>query len=166
MWRTVCSAVATCRCTGMKCRVIRRRYLGTGDGCVSFHSWQQTQGRWVRSQIFGVEVISSSCHSSVSNVKHLPDTCVLLHRWRQVKIDKYQLVHVPLVCSASVPVLLLWLWDLELGTKQCKGALSAVPAGTETTSLFYCKETGAIYSKLSAEWYSHFLTIPMKDVWF
>lgn len=32
----VCSAVAMCRCTGMRCKGIRKRYLGSGDG--------QTQG--------------------------------------------------------------------------------------------------------------------------
>lgn len=103
MWKTVLQLP----CVGVLAWSAKWSERGSGDGHIFFHSWQQTQGWRVRSQVFGVEVTSSSCHSSVSNLKHLPDTCALLHRWSQVKIDKHQLVHVPLVCSASVPVLLL-----------------------------------------------------------
>lgn len=139
------------------------------DGHVSFHSWQQTQGWWVRSQIFGVEGISSSCHSSVSNLKHLPETCALLliHRWRQVKVDKHQLGHFPLVCSVLVTVLLLVAvrYVIRNQTVQCSPGCS-VNRSKKTISLFYCKETRPIRSKLSVEWYSHLLTISIKDVCF
>lgn len=109
------------------------------DGHVSFHSWQQTQGWWVRSQIFGVEGISSSCHSSVSNLKHLPETCALLliHRWRQVKVDKHQLGHFPLVCSVLVTMLLLVAVRYVIRNQTVQCTLAAASTGAKRQSVCF-----------------------------